>query len=89
MVVKSTSRKVGSEKAALEVARKIEAKLTLGVAFLQEKKPAVPTLEEYYKRLKRSYLETAVKESTRQSYATSFKVHILPAFGGKRLPASS
>ena len=82
---KRTSRKVGSEKAALEVARKIEAKLTLGEAFLQEKKPAVPTLEQYYERFKRSYLETAVKESTRQSYAPSFKVHILPAFGGKRL----
>ena len=36
-----TSRKVGSEKAAWEVARKIEAKLTLGETFLQEKKPSV------------------------------------------------
>ncbi len=80
-----TSRKVGSEKAAWEVARKIEAKLTLGEAFVQEKKPPVPTLGQYYERFKRSYLKTAVKESTRQSYATSFKVHILPAFGGKRL----
>ncbi len=47
-----TSRKVGSEKAALEVARKIQAKLTLGEVFLQEKKPPVPTLEEYYQRFK-------------------------------------
>ena len=40
-----TSRKVGSEKAALEVAKKIEAKLILGESFLPEKKPSSPTLD--------------------------------------------
>ena len=38
-----TSRKVGSEKAALEVARKIQAKLTLEEA-LPERKPPAPIL---------------------------------------------
>ncbi|MCH7802443.1 MAG: site-specific integrase [Acidobacteria bacterium] len=75
-----TSRKVGSEKAALEVAKKIEAKLILGEAFLQEKKPAVPTLDEYYERFKRTYMRT-LKESSQETYHSSFKNHILPKLG--------
>jgi len=79
-----TSRKVGSEKAAWEVARKIEAKLTLGEAFVQEKKPPVPTLEEYYQRFKRTYMKT-LKEASRETYHSSFKNHILPTLGKLRL----
>jgi len=75
-----TSRKVGSEKAALEVARKIEAKLTLGETFLQEKKPSVPLLEDYYQRFKKTYMKT-LKESSRETYHSSFKNHILPKLG--------
>lgn len=76
-----TSRKVGSEKAALEVARKIEAKLTLGETFLQEKKPSVPLLEDYYQRFKKTYMRT-LKESSQETYHSSFKNHILPKLGG-------
>jgi len=80
-----TSRKVGSEKAAWEVARKIEAKLTLGETFLQEKKPSVPKLEEYYERFKENYMQTTLKPSTYITYESSFRVHIIPQFGHLRL----
>ena len=76
-----TSRKVGSEKAALEVAKKIQAKLTLGEAFLQEKTPPVPQLEEYYQRFKRTYMATTLKPSTYITYESSFRVHIIPQLG--------
>jgi len=79
-----TSRKVGSEKAASEVAKKIEAKLTLGEAFLQKKKPPVPTLEEYFQRFKRTYMKT-LRESSQETYHSSFKNHILPKLGRLRL----
>jgi len=80
-----TSRKVGSEKAALEVAKKIEAKLILGEAFLQEKKPPVPTLEEYYQRFKIRYMKTAIKESSYIIYESAFRVQTLPELGRLRL----
>ncbi len=80
-----TSRKVGSEKAALEVAKKIEAKLILGESFLQEKKPSVPTLEEYYNTYERPYLEVSVRSTTRRIYHNSFERHALPILGNKRL----
>ncbi len=80
-----TSRKVGSEKAALEVAKKIEAKLILGESFLPEKKPSSPTLEEYYKTYERPYLEVSVRSTTRRIYHTSFELHALPVLGNKRL----
>jgi len=80
-----TSRKVGSEKAALEVARKIQAKLTLGEAFLLEKKPPLPTLSEYYERFKSRYMKTAIKESSYIVYESCFRLHTLPELGRLRL----
>jgi len=80
-----TSRKVGSEKAGLEVARKIEAKLTLGETFLQEKKPSVPTLEQYYETYEKPFLDVSVRSTTRRIYHTSFELHALPVLGNKRL----
>jgi len=76
-----TSRKVGSEKAALEVARQIQAKLTLGEAFLQEKKPPVPKLSDHYQSRLKPYMELTLKRSTYITFESSFRVHILPQFG--------
>ncbi len=80
-----TSRKVGSEKDALEVARKIEAKLILWEAFLQEKKTPVPTLEEYFQRFKSRYMKAAIKESSYVVYESAFRVQTLPELGRLRL----
>jgi len=77
-----TSRKVGDRKAAREVARKIEARLTLGKGAFPEKKakPPAPTLQQYFKSFERSYRAT-LKSTTWSSYETSMRVHILPELG--------
>jgi integrase len=53
------AKKIGSQAAALAVAKKIEARLVLGESFLPEKEPRLPTLSEYYKTFEKAYLETA------------------------------
>jgi len=83
-----TSKRVGTRRNAEKVAEHIEAKIKLGQSFStqqQEKQASVPTLEAYYQKLKETYLATAVRETTRMSYETSFSCHILPAFGQLRL----
>jgi len=79
-----TSRKVGSEKAALEVARKIEAKLILGKPAFQDK-PPVPTLQRYYETYEKPSLSGSVRGTTGRIYRTAFELHILPVLGSKRL----
>lgn len=76
---KRTSRQVGSLKAAEEAKTKIEARLTLG-QWAPKEKAAAPTLAEYYKRFTRVYLETSVREGTKERYECSYK-HILPELG--------
>ena len=82
-----SSKQVGGEKAALKVKEIIEARLKLGQSFLPEEKlaPSVPTLQDYYRRFQDTYMETALRQSTRDSYESSFRVHILPELGGLRL----
>jgi integrase len=63
----------------------ILTQLKLGKAFLTEEKPQTPTLKSYYERYSQTYMETALRHSTRTNYESSFKVHILPELGGLRL----
>jgi len=71
------------------VKEKIEAMITLGQRYFEEQKeetkPEVPTVEAYFERFKSTYMETAVRASTRNRYETSFRVHILPKLGKKHL----
>jgi integrase len=71
-----------SEKAAKEVAGKIEAKLKLGDFSLLEEKPARP-FDVYF----RNWLDTCVKvhckERTYDIYESVFRRYLLPAFGQK------
>ena len=62
------AKKVGAREVAEEAARKIQARLTLGEAAFPQRKPAAPTLKEYYKVFTCTYLKTAVRHSTRQGY---------------------
>jgi integrase len=72
--------KIGAQKAANKVAEQITARLKLGQPITDDK-PALPTVEEYWKRFKDTYLQTAVAESTASSYETNFTVHIVPFLG--------
>ena len=82
---KRVSKQVGSEAAAEKLAEQIQARLTLGQSALPERKPNVPTLEEYYGRIKKNYLKTATRIRTQEIYETNFTHHINPTLGSKRL----
>jgi len=77
---KRTSRKVGDKKAAEEVARKIQAKLTLDES-LPERKPPTPILADYYLGFKKNYMAPTLKHSSYLSYENAFRLHILPKLG--------
>ena len=81
------SKKVGPSKAkAEEVANIVRAHLLLGRPLLgKEDQPAVPTLNECYKRFERMYMRTAIKESSYIVYESAFRVHTLPELGALRL----
>ena len=82
---KRTSRRVGARKEALEVARQIRAKLVLGQDALPKAKPKLPTLEEYYERIKKTYIKTATRHRTQEIYRINFTLHINPVLGSKPL----
>ncbi|MFB3901923.1 MAG: tyrosine-type recombinase/integrase [Acidobacteriota bacterium] len=82
------SKCVGTEKAANKAADQIQARLALNLPPIEEEeepKPKVESVDEYYKRFKRVYLDVAVRETTLEIYATAFDKHILPKLGEKGL----
>jgi len=82
------SKKVGTEKLAEKVAKIMSANLTLGrpMSGNEEKaNPSAPTLKQYYKRFKKTYMEAAMKETTFRGYDSNFRIHILPVLGDYRL----
>jgi integrase len=90
---KRKARKIGRDKrVAMQAARKIEAKLTLGEMDLETQKP--PTLKEYVDGWRDDtgeqrpgwYNKVAVlslKNSTYSSYRQIIDYHLLPVFGSK------
>ncbi|RZB36381.1 MAG: hypothetical protein SRB2_02206 [Desulfobacteraceae bacterium Eth-SRB2] len=79
-----TSRKVGSKKAAQEVASKIEAKLQLGEFGFEEKKP-VPIFKEYSEKWLEGYVKINLRESTFDEYESVLRSHVLPAFKKEKI----
>ena len=78
---KRTSRKVGTdEKAALEVARKIEAKLVLE-DFNLAKKEATPTFKEYAEKWLATYVKEIRRLSTYQRYQDLLVRYAYPEIG--------
>jgi len=79
---KRTAKKIGDKRTANKFARLMQEQLKLGQC---PTKSGIPTLEEFFQKVKRTYLATAVRETTRMSYETSFRIHILPELGKLRL----
>jgi integrase len=77
------AKRVGTEKAAREAAKKIEAKLTLGDFGTLKKETVCPTFREYAEWW--LTLPHGWKESTRAAYDLHLRLHILPVFGKQRL----
>ena len=81
---KRTSRKVGSEEAAREVARTIEAKLTLKqfeVDAPQRKEDQPPTYEEYATVWLDDQVKILRRHSTYIRYQEALKRHVFPVIG--------
>ena len=72
--------KVGSFKTAKKVAEQITARIKLGQPIAEEK-PSLPTIAEYWDTFQGGYLQSAVRESTAESYEQNFRNHILPTLG--------
>jgi integrase len=76
------AKKIGSEKTALEVARKIEARLTLGdMGLLDKEKQKSPAFKEYADRWISITVPATCKPSTLKGYEEILRVHVLPVFG--------
>jgi integrase len=94
---KRKSKKIGKDKRlANEVAKKIEAKLTLGdLGVINEDNVKIPTLGEYIfgwednEGYHAGWLNTvaklSLKSSTRLGYKHIIKNHVVPAFGSKAI----
>ncbi|MDY6951007.1 MAG: site-specific integrase [Thermodesulfobacteriota bacterium] len=79
------SKRVGSEDLALEVAKKIEARLTLGDLDLEKKEPVpCPTFGEYSEHWLK-FIETLRRQGTHERYETVLRLHVNPVIGKKRL----
>jgi integrase len=74
-----------SKRAAEEVKRKLEAKLTLGEFALQEKTPQALTFGQYAEEWLATYAQLNCKPSTYRRYAGVVRNHLLPALGTLRL----
>ena len=70
-----------SKKAAEEVKRKLEAKLTLGDVGLLEEAPQAVLFGEYAEQWIARYIPVACKPSSRRVLRSIVRNHLLPAFG--------
>lgn len=81
---KRKAKKIGNdEKTAIDVAKKIEAKLILGELNIEKIRSECPTFNEYAQTW--LALPHDWKESTRESYENNLKLHVYPAIGKRRL----
>jgi len=81
---KRKAKKVGSEDAANEVAKKIEAKLTLGEFKVEKSRPPCPTFGNYAKRWL-GFVKVMRQGTTHERYEGILRLHIGPTIGKKRL----
>lgn len=76
------SKMVGDYKTALDVAKKIEAKLTLGdLNIVVEEKPVFPEFAEYAKLWLHTYIKPLRRETTFERYDYVLKQYVLPVIG--------
>ena len=82
------SKQIGAYKAAVKAQQMIEADIALGQwspGREETTRSLVPTVDEYFGTFNRTYLTTAVRDSTQISYNGSFKNHISPMLGAIRM----
>jgi integrase len=78
------AKKIGKDKKkALEAAKKIEAKLTLGDLGITENKPKPPLFKEYAEVWLHCYIKGLRRQSTFERYQDLLKRYILPVLGNR------
>ncbi|GLI36183.1 tyrosine-type recombinase/integrase [Desulforhabdus amnigena] len=76
------AKKVGTDKKlALEAAKKIEAKLTLGDMGLKDPEKKAPTFKEAADLWLHGYIKPLRRETTFERYSDMLKRHVLPTLG--------
>lgn len=78
-----------SKRAAEEVKRKLEAKLTLGDFALLDEKPPVPTFREYAEKWIEQHVTVVCKLSTQRIICGIVRNHLVPFFGTQELQSIS
>jgi hypothetical protein len=80
------AKKIGSKKAAMEAAAKIEAAIAANTFHLPSPHERGPVLlKEYAAKWMEGHVKTNLKPSTRHGYRHLLENHILPVFGSKPL----
>jgi len=75
------AKKIGTRDAAMKVAAKLEARLTLGDFHILEKKTEAMTFTDYADKWLSTYAQNSLKYSTWKRYGNLLKTHIYPAIG--------
>ncbi|PIE71628.1 MAG: hypothetical protein CSA22_02035 [Deltaproteobacteria bacterium] len=79
---KRRSKQIGDKKLAKDVAKKIEAKLTLGeMGLAEEDAPSKPTFREYATIWLEDYIKPLRKETTYERYNDILTRYVFPVFG--------
>jgi integrase len=81
---KRKAKKIGSEEAAHTVAKKIEAKLTLGEFNIEKQKPPCPAFKQYANQWL-GFIKVMRQGTTHERYESILRLHINPTIGKKRL----
>jgi len=81
---KRTSRKIGDKDTANGVAKKVQAKITLGELNIEKNQKSCPTFKEYAK-LWLGFIEVMRQGTTHERYESILRLHINPTFGKRRL----
>lgn len=83
---KRKAKRVGKDrKLALEVAKKIEARMFLAAEEPDSSKEECPTFKMYAAMWLSTYASYSLKSSTRKVYECNLKKHIIPDIGKKRI----
>ncbi len=83
---KRRAKKIGKDEAlAHEVAKKIEAKLTLGALDLAREEKSVPTFKEYAEVWLGTYVKPFRRYSTHERYLNMLKNHVYPVLGQRAI----
>lgn len=78
------AKKVGKDKKlAMEAAKKIEAKLTLGDMGVMEEQPQVPTFRESAELWLQGYVKRVCRQSTFERYQDILRRYVYPTLGSK------